>query len=96
MAYRLSRKAEQDLINIYREGTLLFGTAQAETYHQELARIFEILADNPKIVRERLEITPPVRIHPCGSHMVVYLMEEQDVFILRIRHGREDWTKTPL
>lgn len=97
MAYELSVKAEEDIINIYREGTLLFGTEQAERYHVEMERIFEFLADTPKAARERTEITPPVRIHPYGSHMIVYLIDELGaVLILRVRHGREDWAKMPL
>ena len=97
MAYKLSVKAEEDIINIYREGVLLFGTEQAEKYHLEMECVFEFLANTPQAARERTEITPPVRIHPYNSHMIVYLIDNSDsIFILRVRHAREDWTKTPL
>jgi len=96
MAYILSKKAEEDIIAIYREGVLLFGPARAEKYHGQLAQVFDFLAAHPEAARERHEITPPVRVHPHGSHMIVYLVEERDIFILRVRHGREDWIKTPL
>ena len=97
MNYRLSIKAEEDIINIYGQGVLLFGAEQAEKYHIEMERVFEFLEHSPNAARERTEITPPVRVHPYGSHMVIYLVDNGGgVFILRVRHGREDWTKTPL
>ena len=38
-----------------------------------------------------MEITPPVRVHPCGSHMIVYEINKLGVLILRVRHHRENW-----
>lgn len=92
MTYRLSRQADEDIVNLYVEGARLFGMAQAEGYHRELTALFNLLAANPLIARERAEIRPPVRIHPFRSHLVIYLMEKGgDVFILRIRHSHENW-----
>jgi toxin ParE1/3/4 len=48
------------------------------------------------MARERLEITPPVRIHPFRSHLIVYIVDDNnDVFIVRIRHEHEDWQSSP-
>ena len=47
MAYRLSKKAEDDIIRIYREGAVLFGGEQAERYHFELSAVFDLIAANP-------------------------------------------------
>jgi toxin ParE1/3/4 len=92
--YRLSRKAEEDIIAIFMYGVAQFGTQQAERYHDLLERTFEFLVENPEAARERLEITPPVRVHPIESHVVVYTIDEDgDVFIVRVRHGREDWQR---
>ena len=92
MAYRLARRADDDVRHIYREGNRLFGRRQADRYHDRLMRIFELLADHPRLARERGEITPPARIHPCGSHVIIYRIElNDDILILRVRHGREDW-----
>lgn len=95
MTYRLTNDASTDLINAYIEGVQLFGMAQAENYTAKLTRIFQTLADNPHIARERDEIDPPVRIHPCGAHLIVYRLEGPDVLIIRIRHAREDWSRNP-
>ena len=92
MAYILSRKAEEDIIGVFLSGVTLFGLEQAEHYHGQLEGCFRFLADNPKAARERIEISPPVRIHPIGSHIVIYrIVDADDVFIIRVRHAHEDW-----
>jgi toxin ParE1/3/4 len=96
MTYRLTGKAAADIRRIYVEGIRLFGAAQAARYHARLERVFGLLADNPELARERTELSPPVRIHPCGSHIVVYVVEaDGGILILRVRHGREDWLGSP-
>ena len=92
MAYRLTRAAAEDIRHIYREGKRLFGVRQANLYHLFLESIFGMLAQNPEAARARTEITPPVRVHPCGAHLVVYVKtDEGDVLVLRVRHARENW-----
>lgn len=96
MTYRLTRKAEEDLVSIYVEGVRSFGVSQAERYHGELERVFEMLAENPLLARERSELSPPVRIHPHGAHVIVYLPEGGGgVLIVRVRHAHEDWARGP-
>jgi len=92
MRYILSRKAEEDIIGIFLTGVEQFGKNQAERYHEQLDKCFRFLAENPLAAHERFEITPPVRIHPVGSHLVIYRVEETgELFIIRVRHGHEDW-----
>jgi len=92
--YALSRKAEEDVIDIFMHGVAQFGIQQAERYHDLLERTFQFLAENPEAARERVEITPPVRIHPLESHIVIYTVDESGgIFIIRVRHGREDWRR---
>ena len=95
MSYRISRKAEDDIVQLYLTGVRLFGTAQAERYYDGLERAFKFVAAHPLAVRERTEIDPPIRIHPYGAHLVVYMADYEGVLILRIRHGREDWINDP-
>lgn len=97
MAYKLTKKADADIITIYVEGVYEFGVAQAEKYHAELERIFELLSDSPMLARERKEITPPVRVHPHRSHLIIYSIDKNnDILIVRVRHGREDWRRNPV
>ncbi|MEE4013360.1 type II toxin-antitoxin system RelE/ParE family toxin [Roseibium sp. FZY0029] len=96
MAYKVSRKAAEDIANIYIEGVSGFGVAQAEKYHAEMEATFDLISSNPRIARERQEIDPPVHIHPFGSHIVIYTVDaKNDVLIIRVRHGREDWKHNP-
>ena len=92
MNYVLSRKAEEDIVDTFRTGIEQFGLNQAERYHEQLEQCFRFLAENPFAAHERFEILPPVRIHPIGSHLVIYrVVETRMVFIIRVRHGHEDW-----
>src|SRR5699024_3587028 len=91
MGYSLSVKAEEDIVYIYRSMEQV-GLYQADRYHQRLERCFQFLADNPLAAPERVEIMPPVRIHPVEAHLVVYRVDDDgNVFIIRVRHGHEDW-----
>lgn len=94
--YRLTRRAEDDIISIYLEGARLFGLPQAERYHGELERVFRMLSENPRVARERPELSPAVRIHPHGAHVIIYLADDDGgVLIVRVRHAREDWARDP-
>ncbi|PDS79486.1 type II toxin-antitoxin system RelE/ParE family toxin [Rhizobium sp. L43] len=92
MGFHLTEEAEEDMIGIAEAGIRLFGPAQARRYHDELYAIFDLIAANPRMARERPEISPPMRIHPFKAHLVVYTIEENgDVLVVRLRHGHEDW-----
>ncbi|HEY4250537.1 MAG TPA: type II toxin-antitoxin system RelE/ParE family toxin [Roseomonas sp.] len=93
MGYRTSRQADQDIIDIYLHGAAAFGIEQAERYHAELAAAFERLADHPHLARERVEFSPPVRLHPCRAHIVVYVEHGDGILIIRVLHGRQDWER---
>jgi toxin ParE1/3/4 len=91
MGFRLTREAEEDIIGIAEQGVHLFGPAQAKRYHDELFTVFDLIAANPRMARERLEITPPVRVHPFKAHLVIYAIEEDGgILIIRVRHGHEN------
>lgn len=33
-----------------------------------------------------------MRIHPFKAHLIVYRIDDDgDIFIVRVRHGQEDW-----
>ena len=68
--YRLTPAARSDLEAIWRYTAERWSVAQAEAYLTGLKATLAGLIVNPRIARERTELTPPVRIHPYGSHMV--------------------------
>ena len=70
----------------------LFGERQAVRNNLDLFALFELIAANPHMAQQRPEVSPPVRIFPFKAHLVVYLVDENnDVLIVRIRHGHENW-----
>ena len=95
MPYRLTQAAQEDIINISEVGITLFDERQACTYHDALFDMFDLLAVNPMMARERTEFTTPFRIHRFQSHMIVYQIEDNGILIIRVRHGREDWISDP-
>lgn len=96
MRFRLSVEAEEDIIAIAEQGVAMFGSAQARRYHDDLFATLDLIAANPRMAREREEISPPVRIHPFQAHLIVYRVEESGaIFVIRIRHGHEDWAGDP-
>lgn len=96
MAFRLSLQADKDVEAVFVVGIQTFGVGPAEGYLDGLWRAFELLARFPSLARERSEIDPPVRIYPYAAHIIVYEIAGEDVVILRVRHGREDWSASPV
>ncbi|UXS05313.1 type II toxin-antitoxin system RelE/ParE family toxin [Agrobacterium tumefaciens] len=96
MPFNLSVQAEEDIVSIAEEGIRVFGALVAKRYHDELFALFELIAANPRMARERNEISPPVRIHPFKAHLIVYrTIENGSILVIRIRHGHEDWGGDP-
>ncbi len=84
-----SKDADRDLVEVYRHGSARFGQAQAESYLAKLMSCMHQLTLNPLRRAPRLEFTPPVRVFPCGSHLLVYLVAEGSVVLLvRVLHKR--------
>jgi toxin ParE1/3/4 len=54
--------------------------------------VFDLLAEFPEMARERGEFRPPVRIHPSGSHLVIYRTEGQVIEIIRVLHAHQNLT----
>lgn len=88
--WALRPAAEADLADIWREGAATWGLTQADRYADGLFALFDLLAQFPEMARERHEITPPVRIHPTGAHLVIYRQAGQGVEIIRILHAHQN------
>ncbi|WP_375286767.1 type II toxin-antitoxin system RelE/ParE family toxin [Sphingomonas sp.] len=95
MAYRLTRQARRDLTAIYALGSKRFGLAAADRYLDGLFSVAGLLANFPEAGRELRGISPPMRVHPYRSHIIIYRPEGTDVEIVRVRHARENWLYDP-
>jgi toxin ParE1/3/4 len=45
------------------------------------------------IARERSEFRQPVRVHFHQAHVVVYINDREDILILKILDGRQEWER---
>lgn len=95
-AYRLTPAAQGDLEAIWRFTANRWSVRQAEAYLSGLRDVLEDLIANPRMARERFELTPPVRVHPYGSHIIIYMIETDHLAVVRIRHSRENWIGDPV
>ncbi|MBX9614268.1 MAG: type II toxin-antitoxin system RelE/ParE family toxin [Caulobacteraceae bacterium] len=80
---------------LYEQGYALFGPRQADQYLEDLERAFQRIAEFPGLGRLRTDYTPPARILPFRSHVIVYDEEDTGIVIVRVRHAREDWRSDP-
>ena len=96
-SWHLTEAAEEDLIEIWREGAKRWGPVQADRYADAFEATFALLARFPEMASDRRELTPPLRVHPSGAHMILYCPHSGgSILVIRVRHQREDWTTDPL
>jgi toxin ParE1/3/4 len=84
--FRLSERAERDLIEIYDYTEETFGAYQAEAYHAGLERTFDLLANFPLIGRAADEIVPGLRRFRFQAHTVFYTEEADFILIRAVLH----------
>ena len=87
--YRLSNIADQKIASIYEYSVLNFGETQADEYFLGLHDIFELLADNPLLGREALELGADIRRFLYQAHLVFYRPVSDVVLILDFRGTRQ-------
>lgn len=89
MSYRLSKKADQDLFEIYVFGVERFGPAQADRYHLGLIEAFDLLAGFPWLGRRIDDVDDLTRLHTHAAHAILYRVDAGEVVILRVLHGAQ-------
>jgi toxin ParE1/3/4 len=93
VSYKTTVLADEDLIGIYSYGARIFGAPQAERRFADLMVCFELLAERPMVARERPELSPPVRVHFHKTHVIAYLVRGDEILIVRVLDGRQDWVE---
>lgn len=90
---RLMPQAESDMEEIWLHGAAEWSLEQADRYIDGITALFDLLCAMPGIARERPEFKPPVRIHPSGAHLIIYRTVGDQLDVLRILGGRQDWPR---
>ena len=88
--YVFSKEAENDLVEIYRYGFINYGENKADLYIETLKEKCQFLADVPNLCPDRDEFNPPVKIHHHRKHLIIYVIENDDILIVRLLHDRMD------
>lgn len=86
MAYRLTLRAERDLMDIYRYTLVTFGEGQAEKYLRELDGVFGLLSQYPDMGKQFDGVTHQF-VH--GKHVILYRSQSGLIVIGRILHGAQ-------
>lgn len=79
--------------DIWLHGGAEWSPEQANSYMDGITAVLDLLCSMPGIDRERMEFTPPVRIHSSGSHLIIYRAVGDHLDVLRVLSGRQDWQR---
>jgi toxin ParE1/3/4 len=90
--YRLivSPKAGRDLQEIHTYTLQGWGADQADIYLGKIEDAFHSLLENPETGRERNDVRTGYRSMVIEKHVLFYKIENSEIHILGIPHGRMD------
>jgi toxin ParE1/3/4 len=89
-AFHLSAAADRDLEGIYYYGITQFGITQAMHYGTLLDEAFRLLCDNAAVGRVYMHGDLTLRRFECGSHILFYKIQNDDILVVRILHKSTD------
>ena len=82
--YILSERAKNQLKDIYKQGYIDFGEAQAEKYYMALHKRFEEIAEQPLLYPAINDIREGYRRSVCGKHSIFYCIADTRIEIVAI------------
>ena len=86
-----SALAQSDIDDILAHTIEHWGAAQLEKYKRILDIAFRKLELNPNIGKTSLP--PDFRSLQAGSHVIFYRIDETSIHVIRILHGRMDFSR---
>jgi toxin ParE1/3/4 len=89
MTYRLSRRARQDLLDIW-SYIAEDSEAAADRFVDLVIQHLRLLATNPYIGRRRDELRPGYRSFSVGQYLIFFRIAANSIEIMHILHGRRD------
>jgi len=91
--YKLSKKAETDLAELYEFGIHKFGLLQAQKYFLEMHDTFQVLNKNKDLGRDASEYIEDLKRFALKAHKLFYLQTTSGIFILRVLSQRMDYER---
>ncbi|WP_299555814.1 type II toxin-antitoxin system RelE/ParE family toxin [uncultured Tateyamaria sp.] len=92
-SFRLTRKAEDSLVDIARWTIERFGVRQADLYETELVARCEALARGDAVSRScaiLVDDEAELRYARAGEHFVVFLERPAEILVVDFLHSRSD------
>ncbi len=89
--YRLRPLAYADLEDIYEYSFRTFGEARAVEYVSSLERGLESLIENPRLGKERDDISTGLRALLIESHYAFYRIIDPEILVIRVLHTSRDY-----
>jgi len=91
MAHRLAPQARAELSNIWTYIARESGNvAAADGVIDAITERFYLLAEFPHMGRAREDLQSGLRSFPVGQYVIIYTIDDGDVQILHVFHGRQD------
>jgi toxin ParE1/3/4 len=91
MAHRLAPQARAELRSIWNYIFKESGNAVvADNVIDAITERFYLLSQYPRMGRTRDDLRPGLRSFPVGQYVIIYTIEDEDVEILHVFHGRQD------
>ena len=88
--YELSKKADDDLNDIYLFSYQRFGEAKADAYLLALERRFSLLAAQPGLGRRIDHIRAGYFRYQHASHSIFYRLTDNGIIVMRVLHRSMD------
>ena len=91
MTHRLAPQARAELSSIWNFIAKESGNvAAADDVIDALTERFYLLSQYPRMGRPHDDLRPGLRSFAVGQYVIVYTIEDEDVQILHVFHGRRD------
>ncbi|WP_373516333.1 type II toxin-antitoxin system RelE/ParE family toxin [Pricia sp.] len=91
--YRITTKADSDLLDIARFTIRKFGVEQARVYKDGLYNCFKALAKIPDLARNASLYAPNLKRYIFKSHTIFFRPEENGIAIVRVLHQKMDFKR---
>jgi toxin ParE1/3/4 len=91
MAHRIAPQARAELSSIWSYIVTESGNvAAADDVVDAITKRFYLFGQYPRMGGARDDLRPGLRSFAVGQYVIVYVIEDEDVQILHVFHGRQD------
>jgi toxin ParE1/3/4 len=91
MAHRLAPQARAELSNIWNYIVKESGNiGAADGVIDAITERFYLLSQHPRMGRARDDLRASLRSFAVGQYVIIYNIDDEDVEILHVFHGRQD------